>query len=86
MAHPIWSSEPLPDTDREIEKYSLRLSFDALENNLKQCRYMHTLESGHEVYCGNATVLNTAWCERCYRKVYRGPEGSSIQMPVAKVA
>ena len=86
MPHPIWSSEPLPEADREIEKYSLRLTYDQLHNSraITQCRYMHTLESGHEVYCGNPTALGTAWCERCYRVVYRGPQGA-IQMSVQAV-
>ena len=86
MPHPIWSSEPLPEADREIEKYSLRLNYEQLLNSprITQCRYMHTLDSGHEVYCGNPTALNTAWCEKCYRVVYRGPQGA-IQMPVQAV-
>jgi hypothetical protein len=86
MPHPIWSSEPLPEADREIEKYSLRLTYDQLINSprLTQCRYMHTLDSGHEVFCGNPTVLNGPWCEKCYRKVYRGPDGA-IQKPVQAV-
>lgn len=86
MPHPIWSSEPLPEADREIEKYSLRLTYEQLINSsrITQCRYMHTLDSGHDVFCGNPTALNTAWCEKCYRVVYRGPQGA-IQMPVQAV-
>lgn len=86
MPHPIWSTEALPEADREIEKYSLRLTYEQLHNSraITQCRYIHTLESGHDVYCGNPTALNTAWCERCYRRVYRGPQGA-IQMPVQAV-
>jgi hypothetical protein len=86
MPHPIWSSEPFPEADREIEKYSLRLTYEQLHNSraITQCRYIHTLESGHDVYCGNPTALGTAWCEKCYRVVYRGPQGV-IQMPVQAV-
>lgn len=85
MPHPIWS---LPPDDKDLETYSLRLRYDDLLNSrrITQCRFMHGPDR-YEVYCGNPTVAGSAWCERCFRRVYRGPAGA-IQMPmqVVKVA